>query len=364
MKNVRSVALNWALLALVVMAIIYGITSLSGGMPPVTVGGYSVPINEMDLTMPLISGLFWLLIVPLLVFTGRYFWGLVVFDLGLPKKNDVVPGLAAGILGGVFWAVILGIVMTIDERTIGAIGTATILGLLFGVILGELVNLSVPILGKFLGVGFSMTFGTMLFLIFALFLTPYKIEFLLALPGIAIVLLVVTASLISVPSLLFALIERFPWAIIRAVATGDDSQLAPEKGVAMTEETGEELTIVQEDGLEFHARSDGTPAYEQRFDHVGNFREGLAWVVKAGKWFHIRPDGTPAYEERYDNVGDFCDGLAWARDDDESFHIHPDGTLAYEERYNSVSSFIDGLARVRTGEESFQIRPDGTRVAE
>ena len=32
----------------------------------------------------------------------------------------------------------------------------------------------------------------------------------------------------------------------------------------------------------------------ERYDAVGPFSEGLAWVRKDGQWFQIHPDGTRA----------------------------------------------------------------------
>ena len=64
------------------------------------------------------------------------------------------------------------------------------------------------------------------------------------------------------------------------------------------------------------------------YDYVRPFSEGLATVRNNGWWFHIHPDGSPAYEERFNSVGDFCEGIALAEKDGRSFLIRPDGTRA------------------------------------
>jgi hypothetical protein len=131
----------------------------------------------------------------------------------------------------------------------------------------------------------------------------------------------------------------------------------------------EGLAVACIDGKYLHVKPDGTPAYSQRYDWVGNFIKGLARALKDGQWFHIRPDGTPAYDLKYDDVGTFRWGLAWARLGNDWFHIRLDGFPAYQKRYDSVSSFresgrseILAYAYVRKGGEEFCIRPNGMRT--
>jgi len=56
--------------------------------------------------------------------------------------------------------------------------------------------------------------------------------------------------------------------------------------------------------------------------------EGLIVVCKDGKWFHVYSDGMPAYEERYDHVGHFVRGTSAVINGREMFLIRPDGTRA------------------------------------
>ncbi len=65
----------------------------------------------------------------------------------------------------------------------------------------------------------------------------------------------------------------------------------------------------------------------QRYPIVGNAYEGLISVGINGKYFHVRQeDGEPAYEQRFDWVEDFHNGLAPVKKNGESFNIRPDGT--------------------------------------
>lgn len=92
----------------------------------------------------------------------------------------------------------------------------------------------------------------------------------------------------------------------------------------------------------------GEPAYSERFDFVGHFREGLACVsLGFNDWFHITPDGKPAYKNRFEIVGNFGpEGLARVRKHGRCFHIRRNGLPAYKERYDDVCPFKNGKAKV------------------
>lgn len=75
--------------------------------------------------------------------------------------------------------------------------------------------------------------------------------------------------------------------------------------------------------------SDGRK-YEERYDFVGNFYEGLAFVHEDGEWFHITRDENPAYEQRYDWVDSFSEGLARVWKDGVGFRITRDGNRVDE----------------------------------
>lgn len=49
--------------------------------------------------------------------------------------------------------------------------------------------------------------------------------------------------------------------------------------------------VIDETGW-FHVGRDGNPAYSERFECVGAFRNGKAKALKNGEWFFIRPNGT------------------------------------------------------------------------
>lgn len=106
------------------------------------------------------------------------------------------------------------------------------------------------------------------------------------------------------------------------------------------------------------------------YTSVDNFSQGLARTQKDGMWFHIHPDGTAAYEQRYDAVGNFTNSgtgyLAAVLKDGLWCHIHPDGTVAYQERFEWVGTFhcvgTQYQAMAYNNGKSFYIRPNGTRI--
>ena len=79
-------------------------------------------------------------------------------------------------------------------------------------------------------------------------------------------------------------------------------------------------------GTYFHIDHEGKPLYEERYDDVGNFHEGIATVQEAqklgtGKTFHITKDGKPLYAERYYTVYDFKNGYAYANNKADNFSV-------------------------------------------
>lgn len=83
-----------------------------------------------------------------------------------------------------------------------------------------------------------------------------------------------------------------------------------------------------QNGRQFHVRTNGRPAYRQRFDFVGLFSRSrckLARVKRRGKCYHIRTNGKAAYRQRFDEAMHFFEEKAWVKKGESWFYIGPDG---------------------------------------
>jgi hypothetical protein len=107
------------------------------------------------------------------------------------------------------------------------------------------------------------------------------------------------------------------------------------------------------------------------YSEFGRFREGLARVKVDGLMFHIDRKGIPAYERRFDFVGDFCAELARVKVDGLMFHIDRNGKPAYQERYLAVTDFEKAsredysrrdVAHARTKQQDYILYRDGQTI--
>ena len=124
------------------------------------------------------------------------------------------------------------------------------------------------------------------------------------------------------------------YAAADEVVFGSTEDYAP---IWYNNQPGEHLRWVRSGDEWFHTHPDGERLYQQTFDWVGPFSEGLAPVRKDRREFHIRMDGSRAYEASYDAVGPFSMGYAPATQNGNWFHIKTDGTRAYQRNLKLVS---------------------------
>lgn len=122
------------------------------------------------------------------------------------------------------------------------------------------------------------------------------------------------------------------------------------------------LAPVLRNGMAWHIRTDGSAAYEERYQRTFGFYDGLAAVVTEAGWTHIMPDGAPAYESYFAWCGNFQGGLCSVRDQDGHYHhIDRRGRSAYATRWRYVGDFRDGIAVVQGDDgRSTHIRPNGS----
>lgn len=108
------------------------------------------------------------------------------------------------------------------------------------------------------------------------------------------------------------------------------------------------LAPVHRGGVAWHVRSDGAPAYPQRFLRTFGFYEGCAAVQSAEGWRHIWPDGTDVYGERYAWCGNFQGGRCTVRERGGHYlHLQADGAPANASRWRYAGDFRDGRVVVQ-----------------
>lgn len=78
----------------------------------------------------------------------------------------------------------------------------------------------------------------------------------------------------------------------------------------------------------------------------GDFKEGLAYIIKNNKYGFIDKTGKVVIPTTYDYVSDFNDGLAHVRKDDKRGYIDKSGKEVLPIKYDSISDFKEGLAVV------------------
>lgn len=112
------------------------------------------------------------------------------------------------------------------------------------------------------------------------------------------------------------------------------------------------------DNKYWHINTQGNYLYTQKYDEVRGFSCGLAPVLDgAGEWYHIRPDGTELVSgKRYDAVGEFSEGYAWVKENGRFHFITTDGTRVDDEEYEDVSNCDNGEYSGKKGDTWFTVK--------
>jgi hypothetical protein len=100
---------------------------------------------------------------------------------------------------------------------------------------------------------------------------------------------------------------------------------------------------------------------ELKLDNFKEFSKGLARVVVNGKWGFINTEGKMAIEAKYEKVGNFQNGLAWVRlGKGKTGYINKQGEIVVDPVYDAVKDFdpASGLALVKAKKEWFYIDKD------
>ena len=124
------------------------------------------------------------------------------------------------------------------------------------------------------------------------------------------------------------------------------------------------LAAVRRGAEAWHIRTDGTAAYDRRFDRTFGFYEGLAAVSAPDGWRYIGPDGSDLHTTPFAWCGNFQGGRCAVREFDGTYlHLTPEGIAAYGARWRYAGDFRDGIAVVQSEDgRSTHIDPQGKPV--
>ena len=190
MKNIRGIALFWAIAALAGMAAVYMFVSIVGQMPPMSKDGY---VSKL---IPVEKEWFWFIALPIMAFAISYFTELVKKDYG-EMLRDIWKYTATGLSIGV-----VALIMSANQIMTEHLPTLLIfeLSLMIFVPIFTVSDLKVVII--------ATVSNMVLVLYYLVFITPNKIEGLILLPGIAVTLLFLNMIIFSIWAFAFSILER------------------------------------------------------------------------------------------------------------------------------------------------------------
>jgi len=126
------------------------------------------------------------------------------------------------------------------------------------------------------------------------------------------------------------------------------------------DKTGKEVLRIKEyTGLDFHEGlvriiskenkegfmdKTGAIVIPTIYDYVGDFKDGLVFVIKDDKCGYIDKTGKEVIPLIYDHVGEFEDGLAKVKNNFKYGYIDKTGTIVVPIKYDSIGKFKEGLA--------------------
>lgn len=190
MKNIRGVALFWAIAAFAGVAAIYLLLLMMGQMPHMSNDSYTSKL------IPFKGIFFWFTIIPLVSFTIRYF-----FELIKTQYKYVIENLWEYTKSGIFVGILI-LLLSLHKLNIEHLPELLLFELSFATFASIFISDHIE------GVVIATVSNMILVLVYFVWVTPYKSEFLFLLPGIAVTLLFINAILFSAWLLTISIIER------------------------------------------------------------------------------------------------------------------------------------------------------------
>ena len=121
-------------------------------------------------------------------------------------------------------------------------------------------------------------------------------------------------------------------------------------------------------GKAWFINTKGEKVFDNGYDEIYGFREGLAAVKKNGKWGFINTKGELVVPYKYDTGNYFYEGLANVRRDKQLLFVDSTGQEVIKLNYDDVGDFTEGLAPVvknkkwgyidKTGKEVIAVKYD------
>ncbi|MFB5651780.1 WG repeat-containing protein [Leptospira wolffii] len=92
---------------------------------------------------------------------------------------------------------------------------------------------------------------------------------------------------------------------------------------------------------------DSPGSHSKEFEHIGEFREGLARFLENGKWGFLDANQKVLIPPKYSSVGDFSEDLVWFKDEAGKFgYMNRKGEIVIPPNFRDAGNFYKGLAPV------------------
>ncbi|RFC53956.1 WG repeat-containing protein [Brumimicrobium aurantiacum] len=122
------------------------------------------------------------------------------------------------------------------------------------------------------------------------------------------------------------------------------------------------LAVVIKEGNHGYINKDGELLIDYQYEEAMDFDQGRAVVVEKDKYGMIDVSGTYVLNPEFEDIGSFNDGIAYVQSDSGFQYYTLDGSLAFSTIFDEAFAHQDGKAKVRKGNESGYIGLDGSFI--
>ncbi len=122
------------------------------------------------------------------------------------------------------------------------------------------------------------------------------------------------------------------------------------------------LAVVIKDGVYGYINKDGNQLIDSKYEEAMDFDQGRAIIVEKEMYGLIDVSGAYVLQPKFLDIGEFSDGVAYAQTENGYQYYTLDGSLAFSTVFDEAFSFQNGIAMVRKGKEKGFIGLDGLFV--